>query len=110
MVDKAERGPAAIEAIVRHRAPYRIAVDGTAYLISKSIKAARVVAFEELDIDAIHEFEIENMPVTLAGDVEGRSVHKAGPAEWRGRMTRLARHEWSCLRLQGCWKCVSVSP
>ncbi|MFO1169889.1 MAG: fumarate hydratase [Hyphomicrobiaceae bacterium] len=87
MVGKAERGPAAIEAIVKHRAPYLIAVGGAAYLISKAITAARVLAFEDLGMEAIHEFEVKDMPVTLAVDVEGNSIHKSGPAEWRRRMS-----------------------
>jgi fumarate hydratase class I len=86
MVGKAERGPAAIEAIVRHKAPYMIAVGGAAYLISKSIKAARLVAFEDLGMEAIYEFDVEDMPVILAVDVEGGSIHKSGPAEWRNRI------------------------
>ncbi|MER9770150.1 fumarate hydratase [Mesorhizobium sp. M0189] len=86
MVGKAERGPAAIESIVRHKAPYLIAVGGAAYLISKSIKSARVVAFEELGMEAIYEFEVQDMPVIMAVDVKGESVHQSGPTEWRKRM------------------------
>lgn len=83
MVGKAERGPAAIEAIVKHQSPYMIAVGGAAYLISKSIKSARVVAFEDLGMEAIHEFEVQDMPVTVAVDVEGHSIHESGPLIWR---------------------------
>ncbi|MEC9342820.1 MAG: fumarate hydratase, partial [Pseudomonadota bacterium] len=83
MIGKAERGPAAIESIVRHGSPYLIAVGGAAYLISKAIKAARVVAFEDLGMEAIHEFEVEDLPVTLAVDVQGNSIHETGPAKWR---------------------------
>ncbi|BCM17684.1 fumarate hydratase [Mesorhizobium sp. J8] len=86
MVGKAERGPAAIESIVKHRTPYLIAVGGAAYLISKSIKAARIVAFEDLGMEAIHEFEVQDMPVIMAVDVEGNSIHESGPLEWRKRM------------------------
>ncbi|MER9362711.1 fumarate hydratase [Mesorhizobium sp. M0500] len=86
MVGKAERGPAAIESIVRHRTPYLIAVGGAAYLISKSIKAARIVAFEDLGMEAIYEFEVQDMPVIMAVDVEGNSIHNSGPLEWRKRM------------------------
>jgi fumarate hydratase class I len=86
MVGKAERGPAAIESIVRHKAPYLIAVGGAAYLISKSITAARLVAFEDLGMEAIYEFEVRDMPVIMAVDVEGRSIHQSGPAEWRRRI------------------------
>jgi fumarate hydratase class I len=86
MVGKAERGPAAIESIVRHKAPYLIAVGGAAYLISKSITAARLVAFEDLGMEAIYEFEVRDMPVIMAVDVEGESIHRSGPAEWRNRI------------------------
>ncbi|TCN17975.1 fumarate hydratase [Sinorhizobium americanum] len=86
MVGKAERGPVAVEAIVKHRAPYMIAIGGAAYLISKSIKSARVIAFEDLGMEAIYEFEVQDLPVTMAVDVEGNSVHKSGPAEWRQRI------------------------
>ncbi|EPR21264.1 fumarate hydratase [Agrobacterium sp. TS43] len=83
MVGKAERGPIAIDAIVKHRTPYLIAVGGAAYLISKSIKSAQVVAFEDLGMEAVYEFEVEDMPVTMAVDVTGESIHKSGPARWR---------------------------
>ncbi|RUU25531.1 fumarate hydratase [Mesorhizobium sp. M6A.T.Ce.TU.016.01.1.1] len=86
MVGKAERGPAAIASIVRHRTPYLAAVGGAAYLISKSIKAARIVAFEDLGMEAIYEFEVQDMPVIMAVDVEGNSIHNSGPLEWRKRM------------------------
>jgi len=86
MVGKAERGAAAIDAIVKHKAPYLIAVGGAAYLISKSIKSARAVAFEDLGMEAIYEFEVQDMPVIMAVDVDGNSIHEAGPAEWRSRM------------------------
>lgn len=86
MVGKAERGSAAIDAIVRHKAPYLIAVGGAAYLISKSITSARVVAFEDLEMEAFYEFEVRDMPVIMAVDVLGNSIHTTGPAEWRSRM------------------------
>ncbi|MEI8718785.1 MULTISPECIES: fumarate hydratase [unclassified Mesorhizobium] len=86
MVGKAERGPAAIESIVRHKTPYLAAVGGAAYLISKSIKAARIVAFEDLGMEAIYEFDVQDMPVIMAVDVEGNSIHNSGPLEWRKRM------------------------
>lgn len=82
MVGKAERGPAAIEAIVRHRAPYLVAVGGAAYLISQSIRAARVVAFDDLGMEAIHEFTVQDMPATVAVDVRGQSIHQTGPTAW----------------------------
>jgi len=86
MIGKAERGPQAIEAIRRHGAVYLIATGGAAYLISRSIRKARVLAFPDLGMEAIHEFEVENMPVTVAVDCRGRSIHKEGPAEWRVRI------------------------
>ncbi|MCC7257045.1 MAG: fumarate hydratase, partial [Gammaproteobacteria bacterium] len=86
MVGKAERGPAAIEAIRQHRAAYLMAVGGAAYLVSKAIKAARVVAFEDLGMEAIYEFEVRDMPVTVAVDARGTSVHQTGPAEWSSRI------------------------
>jgi fumarate hydratase class I len=83
MIGKAERGPEAIEAIVRHRAAYLIAVGGAAYLVSKAIKSAKVVAFEDLGMEAIYEFEVEDMPVTVAVDSQGHSIHTEGPRRWR---------------------------
>jgi fumarate hydratase class I len=82
MVGKAERGPVAIEAIRKHRAAYLMAVGGAAYLVSKAIRAARVVAFEDLGMEAIYEFEVRDMPVTVAVDANGTSVHQTGPQEW----------------------------
>ena len=82
MVGKAERGPAGVEAIRKHRAAYLMAVGGAAYLVSKAIKASRVVAFEDLGMEAIYEFTVEDMPVTVAVDASGTSVHQTGPAEW----------------------------
>jgi len=86
MVGKAERGPVAIDAIKRHGSAYLIAVGGAAYLVSKAIKAARVVAFEDLGMEAIYEFEVVDMPVTVAVDASGTSVHLTGPAEWKRRI------------------------
>jgi len=86
MIGKAERGPAGIEAIRRHKAVYLIAVGGAAYLVSKAIRAARVVAFADLGMEAIHEFEVEDMPVTVAVDSSGESVHQTGPAFWREKI------------------------
>ncbi|OGS96824.1 MAG: fumarate hydratase [Gallionellales bacterium RIFCSPLOWO2_02_FULL_57_47] len=85
MVGKAERGKSAIESIKRHGAVYLIAVGGAAYLVSQAIKAARVVAFADLGMEAIYEFEVEDMPVTVAVDSNGSSVHEIGPAKWRNR-------------------------
>jgi fumarate hydratase, class I len=86
MVGKAERGPAAIEAIRQHRSAYLMAVGGAAYLVSKAIRAARVVAFEDLGMEAVYEFEVRDMPVTVAVDSRGSSVHDTGPREWRARI------------------------
>ncbi len=86
MVGKAERGPAGIEAIRRHRAVYLIAVGGAAYLVAKAIKRSRLVAFEDLGMEAVREFEVEDMPVTVAVDSRGDSIHKTGPADWQARI------------------------
>ncbi len=82
MIGKAERGPAGIEAIKKHKSVYLMAVGGAAYLVSKAIRKSRIVAFEDLGMEAIHEFEVEDMPVTVAVDIHGTSVHQTGPAEW----------------------------
>jgi len=89
MVGKAERGPAAIESIRKHGAAYLIAVGGAAYLVSKAIRKARVVAFEDMGMEAIYEFEVEDMPVTVAVDARGESVHEAGPKEWGQKIKTL---------------------
>ncbi|ADC61922.1 fumarate hydratase [Allochromatium vinosum] len=89
MIGKAERGPAAIESIKRHGAVYLMAVGGAAYLVSKAIKSSRLVAFEDLGMEAIREFEVEDMPVTVAVDSRGESVHQTGPAEWRERIAGI---------------------
>ncbi|HSG58427.1 MAG TPA: fumarate hydratase [Woeseiaceae bacterium] len=93
MIGKAERGPAAIEAIRKHKAVYLMAVGGAAFLVSKAIRGARMVAFEDLGMEAIREFEVEDMPVTVAVDVNGESVHKTGPREWRNRIGRIPVRE-----------------
>ncbi len=92
MVGKAERGDIAIEAIKKHKAVYLMAVGGAAYLVSKAIKKARVVAFEELGMEAIYEFEVQDMPVTVAVDSTGESVHKTGPAVWKVKIEEMAAH------------------
>lgn len=89
MIGKAERGEATVESIRRHRSVYLIAVGGAAYLVSKAIKAARVVAFEDLGMEAIYEFAVQDMPVTVAVDAQGHSVHLTGPAEWRGKIADI---------------------
>ena len=86
MIGKAERGPVAIEAIRKHKAVYLMAVGGAAYLVSRAIRKASIVAFEDLGMEAIHEFVVEDMPVSVAVDVNGASVHESGPKEWRQRI------------------------
>ncbi len=83
MIGKAERGPIAIEAIKKHKSVYLMAVGGAAYLVSKAIVGAKVLAFEEMGMEAIYEFEVKDMPVTVAVDSLGESVHQTGPAEWQ---------------------------
>ena len=89
MVGKAERGPAAIEAIRKHQSAYLMAVGGAAYLVSKAIKAAKVVGFADLGMEAIYEFEVQDMPVTVAVDAQGTSVHNTGPKEWQARIGKI---------------------
>ncbi|MFB1487918.1 MULTISPECIES: fumarate hydratase [unclassified Thiocapsa] len=86
MIGKAERGPAAIDAIKKHGAVYLMAVGGAAFLVAKAIKSSRLIAFEELGMEAIREFEVEDMPVTVAVDSRGESVHQTGPAKWRSKI------------------------
>jgi len=89
MIGKAERGPAAIEAIRRHRAAYLMAVGGAAYLVAKAIRASKVVGFADLGMEAIYEFEVKDMPVTVAVDASGSSVHETGPREWQRRIGKI---------------------
>ena len=89
MIGKAERGPVAIEAIRKHKAAYLMAVGGAAYLVAKAIRKSRVVAFEDLGMEAIYEFEVKDMPVTVAVDANGTSVHITGPAEWSKKIIEL---------------------
>ena len=86
MIGKAERGPAAIEAIRKHQSAYLMAVGGAAYLVAKAIKTAKVVGFADLGMEAIYEFDVVDMPVTVAVDAGGTSVHITGPAEWQKRI------------------------
>tara|TARA_B100000586_G_scaffold24796_1_gene16313 strand:- start:9883 stop:10770 length:888 start_codon:yes stop_codon:yes gene_type:complete len=83
MIGKAERGPATIDAIKKYKAVYLMAVGGAAYLVSKAITHAEVIAFPELGMEAIHEFEVKDMPVTVAVDSNGNAVHKDGPKKWQ---------------------------
>lgn len=89
MIGKAERGPIGLEAIRKHRAAYLMAVGGAAYLVSKAIRGSRCVAFEDLGMEAIYEFTVDEMPVTVAVDASGSNVHETGPAEWKERIRSL---------------------
>jgi fumarate hydratase class I len=89
MIGKAERGPVAIEAIRKHKRAYLMAVGGAAYLVSKAIRGAKVVGFADLGMEAIYEFEVQDMPVTVAVDAQGTSVHQTGPREWQARIGKI---------------------
>ena len=89
MIGKAERGPTGIEAIKKHKAVYLMAVGGAAYLVSKAIRSSRVVAFPDLGMEAIYEFEVKDMPVTVAVDTLGNSVHQTGPTEWQKKIGKI---------------------
>jgi fumarate hydratase class I len=89
MVGKAERGPVAIEAIQKHKSAYLMAVGGAAYLVAKAIKGAKVVGFADLGMEAIYEFDVRDMPVTVAVDSQGTSVHNTGPKEWQAKIGKI---------------------
>ena len=89
MIGKAERGPATVESIKQNKSIYLMAVGGAAYLVSKAIKKARVVAFEDLGMEAIYEFEVEDMPVTVAVDSDGTNAHTEGPAIWKVKIADM---------------------
>ncbi|ODP97250.1 MULTISPECIES: fumarate hydratase [Salinivibrio] len=89
MIGKAERGSAAVESIKNHKAVYLMAVGGAAYLVSKAIKHARVVAFEDLGMEAIYEFDVEDMPVTVAVDSQGQNAHQIGPDTWKVKIAEM---------------------
>jgi fumarate hydratase, class I len=91
MIGKAERGPAAIESLKKHKSAYLMAVGGAAYLVSKAIKNSRIVGFEDLGMEAIYEFTVLDMPVTVAVDSLGTSVHHTGPLVWREKMAKMAK-------------------
>ena len=86
MIGKAERGPIARDAIKKHKSVYLMAVGGSAYLVAQAIKASRVVGFEDLGMEAIHEFTVDNMPVTVAVDSTGESVHEKAPVIWKAKI------------------------
>jgi fumarate hydratase class I len=87
-VGKSERGPAATAAIAKHKSAYLMAVGGAAYLVARAIKGATVVGFADLGMEAIYEFEVQDMPVTVAVDSEGLNVHTLAPAEWKAKIER----------------------
>jgi len=89
MIGKAERGPAGIEAIKKHGVAYLMAVGGAAYLVAKAIKGAKVVGFADLGMEAIYEFEMQDMPVTVAVSADGTSVHTTGPREWQAKIGKI---------------------
>jgi fumarate hydratase class I len=89
MIGKSERGPVAIEAIRKHKAAYLMAVGGAAYLVSKAIKGAKVLGFGDLGMEAIYEFDVQDMPVTVAVDSQGVSVHETGPKEWQAKIGKI---------------------
>jgi fumarate hydratase, class I len=89
MIGKAERGPTAIEAIKKHKSAYLMAVGGAAYLVAKAIKGARTVAFADLGMEAIYEFDVRDMPVTVAVSADGTSVHQTGPKEWQAKIGKI---------------------
>ncbi|MGE0673694.1 MAG: fumarate hydratase [Methylibium sp.] len=89
MIGKAERGPAGIEAIRKHKSAYLMAVGGAAYLVAKAIKQAKVLGFADLGMEAIYEFDVKDMPVTVAVDSTGSSVHQTGPAEWQAKIGKI---------------------
>jgi fumarate hydratase class I len=89
MVGKAERGPAAIEAIRKHKSAYLMAVGGAAYLVAKAVRSAKVLGFADLGMEAIYEFDVKDMPVTVAVDANGTSVHNTGPKEWQAKIGKI---------------------
>ena len=99
MIGKAERGPVALEAIRRHRSAYLIAVGGAAYLVAQAIKTARVVGFADLGMEAIYEFDVVDMPVTVAVSASGANVHSTGPAHWQ---QRIASGEFKGIAITAC--------
>lgn len=88
-IGKSERGAQAVEAIKRHKGVHLIAVGGAAYLVAKSIRGARMLAFEDLGMEAIREFDVKDMPVTVAVDTSGDAVHESGPREWRAKIGKI---------------------
>ena len=90
MIGKAERGQGAVNEIAKHKVAYLMAVGGAAYLVSRAIREAKVVAFEDLGMEAIYELQVEDMPVTVAVDCRGNSIHRTGPDAWRRKLSEPA--------------------
>jgi fumarate hydratase class I len=88
MIGKAERGQGATEVIAAHKVAYLMAVGGAAYLVARAIREAKVVAFEDLGMEAIYEFTVEDMPVTVAVDSDGNNVHQLAPLVWKEKIAR----------------------
>jgi fumarate hydratase class I len=88
MIGKAERGQGAVDCIAKHKVAYLMAVGGAAYLVARAIKGARVVAFEDLGMEAIYEFEVQDMPVTVAVDSAGNNVHRLAPMMWKEKIAK----------------------
>ena len=88
MIGKAERGQGAVQEIARHKVAYLMAVGGAAYLVARAIKESKVVGFEDLGMEAIYEFRVKDMPVTVAVDSAGQNVHELAPMEWKARIAR----------------------
>lgn len=89
MIGKAERGPEGIAAIKKYGGVYLMATGGAAYLVSKAIRSSKLVAFGELGMEAIYEFDVEDMPVTVAVDARGENIHETGPLFWRKKIGKL---------------------
>ena len=89
MVGKAERGPETVASIAKHRSAYLIAVGGAAFLVSNAIRGSRIVAFPELGMEAVYEFDVKDMPVTVAVSADGESVHETGPKKWAGKFAGI---------------------
>jgi fumarate hydratase, class I len=88
MIGKAERGQGAVDCIAKHKVAYLMAVGGAAYLVSRAIREAKVVAFEDLGMEAIYEFTVEDMPVTVAVDSQGNNVHRLAPLVWKDKIAK----------------------
>jgi fumarate hydratase class I len=88
-IGKSERGAEAVKVIKQHQGVHLIAIGGAAYLVAKAIRGARVLAFKDLGMEAIHEFDVKDMPVTVAVDTGGNAVHESGPRDWRAKIGKI---------------------